>query len=90
MDIDVISTNQADKKCFNCEKSGHYANECCQKLNNGPPRQNQQKGKWRQQFKLKGATEMKAHIHAIIKTNYPDAEAPEYKKFLAEMDNRYF
>jgi len=81
-----------EKKCFNCGKLGHYTNECRQpkKSDNGPSKQNQQKGKQRQQFKPKGAVQMKAHIRAIIEQNYPDAEAPEYQEFLAEMDKGNF
>jgi len=46
--------------------------------------------KQKQQFKLKSAGRMKAHIRAIIETNYSDVESKEYQEFLKEMDKGDF
>jgi Zinc knuckle len=86
MDVDaLLSAGQEDRKnqyrCYNCDRPGHFANECKQpkKWKKGNFQQKRKPNRWT-------PTKLKAHVHAILE----EMDEEEQEEFYAEAEEEGF
>jgi hypothetical protein len=85
-----------DRPCFNCGKTGHWAQECRAPKKNAQPstgeRQSQKRTafpKKQEQKKKFNPSQMRQHIRALIDENF-DEGSEEYAAFVEEVEEKGF